>query len=291
MAKQDVAPPLHPAHLRRLAKNALAEDQARHDVTTAALVPPEQQGRAVIVAKAEGVLAGLPMAEAVFKALDPSLAWRPLAAEGARLSPGQAVAEIEGPLAAILRAERVALNYLTHLSGIATGTARLVEAIAGTTCRLRDTRKTTPGLRTLEKYAVRIGGGENHRFTLADAVLIKDNPLAALAARGLGIADAVRLAREAAPPDMRVQIEVTSAEEARQALAAGAHELLLDNMRAEEMRRVVDLANRKAVLEASGGITLANARQVAETGVDYISVGAITHSAPALDLSLEVAPS
>ena len=291
MAKQDVAPPLHPAHLRRLAKNALAEDQARHDVTTAALVPPEQQGRAVIVAKAEGVLAGLPMAEAVFKALDPSLAWRPLAAEGARLSPGQAVAEIEGPLAAILRAERVALNYLTHLSGIATGTARLVEAIAGTTCRLRDTRKTTPGLRTLEKYAVRIGGGENHRFTLADAVLIKDNHLAALAARGLGIADAVRLAREAAPPDMRVQIEVTSAEEARQALAAGAHELLLDNMRAEEMRRVVDLANRKAVLEASGGITLANARQVAETGVDYISVGAITHSAPALDLSLEVAPS
>jgi nicotinate-nucleotide pyrophosphorylase (carboxylating) len=293
MAKQDVAPPLDPAHLRRLAESALTEDQARHDVTTAALVPPEQQGRAVIVAKAEGVLAGLPMAEAVFKALDPSLAWRPLAAEGARLSPGQAVAEVEGPLAAILRAERVALNYLTHLSGVATATARLVEAIAGTTCRLRDTRKTTPGLRTLEKYAVRIGGGQNHRFTLADAVLIKDNHLAALRARSLGIADAVRLASApgGAPPDMRVQIEVTDVEEARQALAAGAHELLLDNMPPEEMRRVVDLANRKAVLEASGGITLANARQVAETGVDYISVGAITHSAPALDLSLEVAPS
>jgi nicotinate-nucleotide pyrophosphorylase (carboxylating) len=291
MAKQDAALPLRPDHLRRLAENALTEDQARHDVTTAALVPPELRGRAVIVAKAEGVLAGLPMAEAVFKALDSSLAWRPLAAEGTRLSPGQAVAEVEGPLAAILRAERVALNYLTHLSGVATATARLVEAIAGTHCGLRDTRKTTPGLRTLEKYAVRIGGGENHRFTLADAVLIKDNHLAALAARGLGIADAVRLAHQAAPPDMRVQIEVTSVEETRQALAAGAHELLLDNMAPEEMRRVVDLAKGKAVLEASGGITLANAREVAETGVDYISIGAITHSAPALDLSLEMAPS
>jgi len=283
---------LHPAHLRRLAENALMEDEAWHDVTTAALVPPEQQGRGVIVAKAEGVLAGLPMAEAVFGAVDPSLAWRPLTAEGARLSPGQTVAEVEGPLAAILRAERVALNYLTHLSGVATATARLVEAIAGTGCRLRDTRKTTPGLRTLEKYAVRVGGGENHRFTLADAVLIKDNHLAALRARGLGFADAVRLASApgGAPPDMRVQIEVTSVDEARQALAAGAHELLLDNMPLDEMRQVVELAKGKAVLEASGGITLANARRVAETGVDYISVGAITHSAPALDLSLEVEP-
>jgi len=293
MTEQPDALSLHPAHLRRLAENALMEDEAWHDVTTEALVPPEQMGKGVIVAKAEGVLAGLPVAEAVFKAVDPSLAWSApggLVAEGARLSPGEAVAEVEGSLAAILRAERVALNYLTHLSGVATAAARLVEAIAGTPCRLRDTRKTTPGLRTLEKYAVRIGGGENHRFTLADAVLIKDNHLAALRARGLGIADAVRLAREAAPPEMRVQIEVTSVEEAREALAAGAHELLLDNMPPEEMRRVVELAKGKAVLEASGGITLANARRVAETGVDYISVGAITHSAPALDLSLELAP-
>jgi len=293
MAKLPDALHLHPAHLRRLAENALMEDEAWHDITTEALVPPEQNGHGVIVAKAEGVLAGLPMAEAVFRAVDPSLAWSALgglAAEGARVSPGQAVAEVEGPLAAILRAERVALNYLTHLSGVATATARLVEAIAGTTCRLRDTRKTTPGLRTLEKYAVRVGGGENHRFTLADAVLIKDNHLAALRARGLGIADAVRLAREAAPPEMRVQIEVTSVEEAREALAAGAHDLLLDNMPPEEIRQVVDLAKGQAVLEASGGITLANARQVAETGVDYISVGAITHSAPALDMSLEIEP-
>jgi nicotinate-nucleotide pyrophosphorylase (carboxylating) len=291
MREQPDALHLHPAHLRRLAENALMEDEAWHDVTTEALVPAEQTGRGVIMAKAEGVLAGLPMAEAVFRAVDPSLAWRPLAAEGARVSPGQAVAEVEGPLAAILRAERVALNYLTHLSGVATATARLVEAVAGTSCRLRDTRKTTPGLRTLEKYAVRVGGGQNHRFTLADAVLVKDNHLAALRARGLGIADAVRLAREAAPPEMRVQIEVTSVEEAREALAAGAHELLLDNMSPEEMLQVVGLARGQAVLEASGGITLASARGVAETGVDYISVGAITHSAPALDMSLEVEPS
>ncbi len=288
MTKRDVALQLHPAHLRRLAENALMEDRAWDDVTTAALVLPEQKGKAVVIARAEGIVAGLPVAEAVFQAADPSLAWQPLVAEGSRLAPGQEVARVEGSLAAILRAERVALNYLTHLSGVATATARLVEAVAGTSARIRDTRKTTPGLRTLEKYAVQIGGGENHRLSLADAVLIKDNHLAALRARGLGIADAVRLAREQAPAGMRVQIEVTSVEEARQALEAGAQELLLDNMSLEDMRRVVEVAKGKALLEASGGVTLENVRQVAETGVDYISVGAITHSAQALDLSLEV---
>ncbi len=281
-------PRLPQAHLRRLAKSALNEDKAWQDVTTAALVPPEQKGRGVIVAREEGVLAGLPMAEAVFKAVDPSLQWRPLAGEGSRLSPGQEVARIEGPLAAILRGERVALNYLTHLSGVATAAARLVAAIAGLPVGIRDTRKTTPGLRTLEKYAVRVGGGQNHRLNLADAVLIKDNHLAALRARSLGIAEAVRLARQEAPAGMRVQIEVTTVDEARQALEAGAGELLLDNMPAEEMRRVVEMARGRAVLEASGGISLDNVRQVAETGVDYISVGAITHSARALDMSLEI---
>jgi len=288
MTNRDVALQLHPAHLRRLAENALMEDRAWDDVTTAALVPPEQKGKAVAIARGEGIVAGLPLAEAVFQAADPSLAWRPLVAEGSRLAPGQEVASVEGSLAAILRAERVALNYLTHLSGVATATARLVAAMAGTSARIRDTRKTTPGLRTLEKYAVRVGGGENHRLSLADAVLIKDNHLAALRARGLGIADAVRLAREQAPAGMRVQIEVTSVEEARQALEAGAQELLLDNMGPQDMRRVVELARGTALLEASGGVTLENVRQVAETGVDYISVGAITHSAQALDMSLEV---
>jgi nicotinate-nucleotide pyrophosphorylase (carboxylating) len=281
-------PKLPQAHLRRLAKNALKEDQAWQDVTTAALVPPEQKGQGVIIAREEGVLAGLPMAEAVFKAVDPSLQWQPLTAEGSRLSPGQKVVRIEGPLAAILRGERVALNYLTHLSGVATATARLVAAIAGLPVGIRDTRKTTPGLRTLEKYAVRVGGGQNHRLTLADAVLIKDNHLAALRARSLGISEAVRLARQEAPAGMRVQIEVTAVDEARQALEAGAEELLLDNMTPQNMRRVVEMTRGRAVLEASGGISLENVRRVAETGVDYISVGAITHSARALDMSLEV---
>jgi nicotinate-nucleotide pyrophosphorylase (carboxylating) len=281
-------PRLPQAHLRRLAKSALKEDQAWQDVTTAALVPPEQQGRGVIVAREEGMLAGLPMAEAVFKAVDPSVQWRPLAAEGSRLSPGQEIVRIEGPLAAILRGERVALNYLTHLSGVATATARLVTAVAGLPVRIRDTRKTTPGLRTLEKYAVRVGGGQSHRLTLTDAVLIKDNHLAALRARGLGIAEAVRLARQEAPAGIRVQIEVTTVDEARQALEAEAGELLLDNMPPEDMRRVVEMARDRAILEASGGISLENVRQVAETGVDYISVGAITHSARALDMSLQV---
>ena len=285
---EQAVPKLLQAHLLRLAKNALKEDKAWQDVTTAALVPPEQKGRGVIIAREEGVLAGLPMAEAVFKAVDPSLQCRPLADEGSRLSPGQEVACIEGPLSAILRGERVALNYLTHLSGVATATARLVAAIAGLPVGIRDTRKTTPGLRTLEKYAVRLGGGQNHRLNLADAVLIKDNHLAALRARGLGIAEAVRLARQQAPAGMRVQIEVTTVDEARQALEAGAEELLLDNMAPQDMRRVVEMTRGRAVLEASGGITLESVRLVAETGVDYISVGAITHSARALDMSLEV---
>jgi len=276
------------AHLRRLAKSALNEDKAWQDVTTAALVPPEQKGRGVIIAREEGVLAGLPMAEAVFKTVDPLLQWRALAAEGSRLSPGQEVARIEGPLAAILRGERAALNYLTHLSGVATATARVVAAIAGLPVRIRDTRKTTPGLRAVEKYAVRLGGGQNHRLTLADAILIKDNHLAALRARGLGIAEALRLARQQAPAGMRMQIEVTTVDEARQALEAGAEELLLDNMPPQDMRQVVEMARGRAVLEASGGITLENVRRVAETGVDYISVGAITHSARALDMSLQV---
>jgi len=281
-------PKLPQAHLRRLASNSLKEDQAWQDVTTAALVPPEQKGRGVIIAREEGVLAGLPMAEAVFMAVDPSLQWRPLTSEGSRLSPGQEVVRIEGPLATILRGERVALNYLTHLSGVATATARLVAAITGLPVGLRDTRKTTPGLRTLEKYAVRVGGGQSHRLTLADAVLIKDNHLAALRARGLGIAEAVRLACQEAPAGMRIQIEVTTVDEARQALEAGAGELLLDNMPPEDMRQVVEMARGRAVLEASGGINLENVRRVAETGVDYISVGTITHSAGALDMSLQV---
>jgi nicotinate-nucleotide pyrophosphorylase (carboxylating) len=288
MTAPDPGPP--EALLRRLAEKALAEDRADKDITTAALVPTEQNGRGVIVAKAEGVLAGLAVAQAVFAAVDPSLRWKAHVQDGRRVARGDEVATVEGSLASILRGERVALNFLTHLSGIASATAAVVRALEGTACRLRDTRKTLPGLRALEKYAVRAGGGTNHRPHLAGGVLIKDNHLAALRARGLGVADAVGLARQA-NPGMSVEIEVTKVDEAREALDAGADELLLDNMPLEAMREVVALAaarQPRPALEASGGITLANARAVAETGVDYISMGAITHSAPALDMSLEV---
>ncbi len=295
--------PLDEAHLRRLAEDALAEDRAERDVTTAALIPRDQRASGVIIARAEGVLAGLPPARAVFAAADASLVCQSHIDDGHRLSPGDRVATIEGSLASILRAERVALNYLTHLSGVATATAAVVRALEGSGCRLRDTRKTIPGLRTLEKYAVRVGGGSNHRLDLAEGVLIKDNHLAALRNRGLGIAEAVRLARESlarlGTPDTRIEIEVTTVEEAREALDAAADELLLDNMPQDQMREVVALASARPdgrpsgrdprpILEASGGISLDNARQVAETGVDFISMGAITHSAPALDMSLEL---
>jgi nicotinate-nucleotide pyrophosphorylase (carboxylating) len=282
---------LDEAELRRLAESALAEDRADRDVTTAALVPEDQTGRGLIIAKAEGILAGLPIARAVFAAAGASLAWRAEQEDGHRLSPGDRVVTIEGSLSSILRAERVALNYLTHLSGVATATAAVVRALEGTGCRLRDTRKTIPGLRALEKYAVRVGGGTNHRLNLAEGILIKDNHLAALRDRDLGIADALRLARQA-NPGMTIEIEVTTVDEARQALGAAADELLLDNMPPDQMREVVALAaarDPRPLLEASGGISLENARAVAQTGVDFISMGAITHSAPALDMSLEIA--
>jgi len=234
---------LDEAELRRLAESALAEDRADDDVTTAALVPDDQTGRGLIIARAEGILAGLPIAGAIFAAAGASLAWHAEQEDGHRLSPGDRVVTIEGLLASILRAERVALNYLTHLSGVATATAAVVRALEGTGCRLRDTRKTIPGLRALEKYAVRVGGGTNHRPSLAQGVLIKDNHLAALRDRHLGIADALRLTREA-NPGMTIEIEVTTVDEARQALdpplpagrhgagrhGAAADELLLDNM-------------------------------------------------------------
>jgi len=279
-----------PLLIQKLVRVALAEDHAARDVTTAALVPPEQQGRAAVCAKAEGVLAGLLVAQAAFAEVDGRLRWIAVKADGDALRPGDRIAEVSGPLASILRGERVALNFLTHLSGVATAAHEVVRTLEGTACKLRDTRKTIPGLRALEKYAARMGGAQNHRLDLADGVLIKDNHIAALRSRDLGIADAVRLAR-AAQTTMHIEIEVTDVEEAREAIEAGADELLLDNMSPGEMRKVVALAagrEPRPLLEASGGITLANARQVAETGVDYISMGAITHSAPALDMSLEV---
>ena len=265
---------------------ALAEDAVSRDVTTQALVPPHLEGRARIQAKADGVLAGIDVARQVFARVDPSLRFQAMAADGSRVARGDVVATIEGSTASILTAERTALNFLCHMSGIATETARYVEAVRGCRARMTDTRKTTPGIRPLEKYAVRAGGGESHREDLGAMVLIKDNHLAALKRQGLGIGDAVARAR--AHADVRVEVEVESIAQAEEALSAGADIIMLDNMSLAEMRRAVALAAGRCLVEASGGVTLASVRAVAETGVDLISVGALTHSAPALDLGLEL---
>jgi nicotinate-nucleotide pyrophosphorylase (carboxylating) len=200
------------------------------------------------------------------------------------------VATIEGRAASILKAERVALNFLQHLSGIATETARYVEAVRGTKAVITDTRKTIPGLRLLEKYAVRVGGGRNHRLNLSDGVLIKDNHLVVLRSAGVGLGEAVKMARRRAPRAVKIEVEVESLKQAREALSAGADIIMLDNMRLKDMRKVVELAKRKALLEASGGVNSNNVRSVAEVGVDLISIGALTHSSRALDISLELEP-
>lgn len=265
---------------------ALAEDAVSRDVTTQALILPHLEGRARIQAKADGVLAGIDVARHVFARVDPSLRFQAMAADGSRVARGDVVATIEGSTASILTAERTALNFLCHMSGIATETARYVEAVRGCRARMTDTRKTTPGIRPLEKYAVRAGGGESHREDLGAMVLIKDNHLAALKRQGLGIGDAVARAR--AHADVRVEVEVESIAQVEEALSAGADIIMLDNMSLAEMRRAVALAEGRCLVEASGGVTLASVRAVAETGVDLISVGALTHSAPALDLGLEL---
>jgi nicotinate-nucleotide pyrophosphorylase (carboxylating) len=284
----DVSPHLDPNVLRRVVLAALEEDGAFRDVTTQTTVPPGQRGRGVFLAKETGIIAGLPIAAAAFEALEATIKLTPRVADGGRIEPDSVIAEVEGPLAPILSAERVALNFLQCLSGVATLTRALVEAVAGVPVRIVDTRKTTPGLRALERFAVGMGGGHNHRFNLADGVLIKDNHLAAGRARGASLAQVVAAARAGAPHTMRIEVEVTSYALAEEALAAGADVILLDNMSVEEMARCVRLAKGRALTEASGGVTLANVRAIAETGVDIISSGALTHSAKALDISLEI---
>jgi nicotinate-nucleotide pyrophosphorylase (carboxylating) len=284
----DRGPSLDPHATREAVLRALEEDGAWQDVTTLATVPAEQQGEATVLMKEDGVLAGLPVMAATFAAVSALLVFTPLRRDGEQVRRGEIVARVAGPLEAILRGERVALNFLQRLSGTATATARAVEAVSGTRARIVDTRKTTPGLRALEKYAVRAGGGSNHRYNLADGVLVKDNHLAALRARGLGIADAVRLVRASAPHTLRAEIEVTTLDELDEALAAGAEAILLDNMDLETMREAVQRTAGRALLEASGGVRLETVRAIAETGVDLISMGALTHSAPGLDISLNI---
>ena len=274
--------------VEQLVDSALAEDLGSGDVTTEALIPENQEGKAYLVAKGEGVLAGIGMATMVFHRVDSALGVKELVADGGRVHPGDRLAAIEGKVASILRAERAALNFLQRLSGIATETAKYVEAISGTKALVTDTRKTAPGLRILEKYAVRVGGGCNHRQNLGDGVLIKDNHLVALRSRGVGLGEVIKKARQHAPHTLKIEVEVESVEQAREALSAGADIVMLDNMDLEDMRRVVELAQGQAVIEASGRITLDSVRAVADTGVDLISVGALTHSAKALDISLEL---
>lgn len=284
----DPARLLDPHALNEIIDRALEEDGAWRDVTTATLVPPDQGGRGVFLCKGEGIVAGLPVVEAVFARMDPAFTIRRLRDEGAEARPGDEIAVVEGPLGPMLSAERVALNFLQRLSGIATLTRQYVDRVAGLPVRITDTRKTTPGLRPLERYAVRIGGGHNHRYNLADAVLIKDNHLVAARTRGLSVTEMVRRVRLSIPHTMRLEIEATTEEDAIEAIRAGADIVLLDNMDVETMRRVAAERHPHTIIEASGGVTLENVRAIAEAGVDVISVGALTHSARALDISLEV---
>lgn len=279
-----------PLQVRALIQAALEEDLPTGDPTTDALVPDQEGGRAEAVVRAPGVLAGSWVFAAVFTTLDPRLHVERLRADGSRVTPGERVAAVTGPLASILKAERVALNFLQRLSGIATETARYVAAVAGLPVRIADTRKTVPGMRWLEKYAVRMGGGINHRMSLSDGVLVKDNHLAVVRARGGTFKAMVDQLRQRTSHLLKIQVEVESLEQATEAADAGADALLLDQMTLEEMEEVVRRYKGRLLIEASGGITLETVRRVAETGVDLISVGALTHSARALDVSLEVQP-
>ncbi|MFC1968304.1 carboxylating nicotinate-nucleotide diphosphorylase [Chloroflexota bacterium] len=275
------------AQIERLVEYALAEDLGWGDATTDALIPPDLRGEASILVKASGVLAGIEAARMVFHKIDPSLQVKVLIQDGTNVQRGDIAATVEGNLASVLKGERVALNFLQRLSGIASETARYVEAIAGSTACILDTRKTTPGFRLLEKYAVRAGGGKNHRQHLGDGILIKDNHLAGLRPE-MGLKEIIAQARRAAPHSLRIEVEVSTPEEALESVEAGADIVMLDNMSLEQMRRAVELVEGRALIEASGGITLDNVRSVAETGADLISVGALTHSVKALDISLEL---
>jgi nicotinate-nucleotide pyrophosphorylase (carboxylating) len=264
---------------------ALAEDIGAGDVTTLSTVPAHATATGVMLVKQTGVLSGLEAARYVFARIDPSIAVHWLAEDGDAVSAGTVIANLEGPARTLLTAERTALNLLQRLSGVATATAAYVAAVAGTNARIIDTRKTTPGLRALEKQAVRHGGGHNHRFGLSDGVLIKDNHLAAIGGADR-VTKAVHAARENAPHTMKIEVEVTTMAETAEAADAGADVILLDNMSLAEMAEAVRIVGGRALTEASGGVRLDTVRSIAETGVDLISVGALTHSAPALDISL-----
>jgi len=262
---------------------ALREDMPEGDITSEGIIPADARSEAIFLAKEDGILAGLAIARRVFEKIDSAVEVTEKIQDGAAFRKSDILACVEGPTITLLKGERTALNFLQRLSGIATVTRRFVDAVAGTKARILDTRKTTPGLRLLEKYAVKAGGGTNHRLSLSDMVLIKDNHL-----RYVGsVAEAVRRARAAVRPGIRIEVEASDLSQVRDALAAGADMIMLDNMTLETMREAVTIAAGRVPLEASGTVSLDRVRAVAETGVDFISVGALTHSARAVDISLE----
>ena len=296
--------------IEEIIDRALAEDLGRGDITTAVLITDGQQVSGFVVVKKGGILAGINIAKQVFFRVDPQLKVEILLEDRAKVEPGSKVAKVSGSIASILKAERVALNFLQHLSGIASETSRYVARVEGLPVRIMDTRKTIPGLRSLEKYAVKVGGAENHRMNLGDGILIKDNHLTALRNQGLDIKEIITKARQNAPLSLpeffslslrgtrrrsnlkarhfEVEMEVRTVPEALEAVEAGADIVMLDNMNLEDIREAVKSIHGRALIEASGGITLDNVRAIAETGVDFISIGAITHSSRALDISLEL---
>ncbi len=277
---------LSPLVIAEAVRRALDEDLDRAgDITSAATIPAGKKAKAKLVARKAGVLAGLACAAESFRAIDPNVSFRAKTRDGAKLAANETIAEIEGPAIAVLSGERVALNFVGHLSGIATLTAAYVARVAHTGAKIVDTRKTLPGLRALEKYAVRCGGGVNHRFGLDDAVLIKDNHIAVAG----GVAAALKRARAAVGHLVKVEIEVDQLDQLAEVLkTGGADAVLLDNMDAATLKRAVEMARGKLVTEASGGVTLETVAKIADTGVDVISVGALTHSAPALDVALDI---
>jgi nicotinate-nucleotide pyrophosphorylase (carboxylating) len=276
---------LDPERVRRIVREALEEDIGSRDITTEATVPEHLRARALLVAKQELVVAGLDVAAAVFKALDPEAVWQPEGREGDRFFPGTVIGTVSGRAAALLTAERVALNFLQRLSGVATMTRRFVDAVDGTRARIRDTRKTTPLLRFLEKHAVEVGGGVLHRPGLDGGILVKDNHVR--------LAGSVRAATRravvaAAGLDVELEVEVETVEQIEEAIGAGARMILLDNFTPDAVRDALERIAGRVPVEVSGGVRLENVRDYAEAGPDYIAVGALTHSAPAVDISLEI---
>lgn len=283
----DFDPPL--AAVEQIVALALAEDAPWGDISSEASIPASATATARLVSRVDGVLAGGLALATAFRRADPGIEVRLLLADGAPLGPGAEVAVVEGPARGILTGERVALNLAQRLSGVATLTRAYVDAVAGTTARIVDTRKTTPGLRVLEKAAVRAGGAHNHRHSLSDAVMLKDNHLAVLAAEGLGVAEAIRAVRTRIPHTTTLEVEVDRLDQLDAVIEGGADIILLDNFDLAELVAAVAHIDGRALIEASGGVSLATVRAIAETGVDIISVGALTHSAPALDLGLDIA--